>query len=425
MPKSLSIPKPYVKSGQLAVCLRDPRTGYQRTVYLGPADSTEARLEYMRVLSEWELGDRVVTPPQTAVHRKRLRADTVTVAELILRYFQGYVKLRHSDAEGNLTSHGLQIRTALRILREQAGDTAAEDFGPKALREVRRSMAESGRLGRKIVNRYTTFIVRAFRWSVSEELVPVTAYDALRTLETLKAGEFPGLRETKPVKPVPDAVVSATLPHLSTPLRGLVRLLALTGARCGEITPLRPIDIDTTGKIWRVELKQHKTAHHGKTRVLWFGPQAQDVLRPFLNRPVDSPLFSPAEAVAELLEKRRQARATPESCGNTPGSNRKTNPRKQPGKTYATSAVDNAIKTACRKAFPAPDDLTKTHRKCWEKEHRWTPHQLRHAAATRIRKAAGLEAAAVVLGHSSAVLTDATYAERDETTAINILAKIG
>jgi len=52
-------------------------------------------------------------------------------------------------------------------------------------------------------------------------------------------------------------------------------------------------------------------------------------------------------------------------------------------------------------------------------------HQLRHAAATRIRKAAGLEAAAIVLGHSSAALTDATYAERDANAAVRVMTKIG
>lgn len=111
--------------------------------------------------------------------------------------------------------------------------------------------------------------------------------------------------------------------------------------------------------------------------------------------------------MADLREKRRQARTTPESCGNRPGTNRMAKPQRTPGVQYDTNTVGRAVTRACRIAFPAPEGLTKPQLKRWEDDNRWTPHQLRHAAATRIRKAAGLEAAAVVLGHSSAVLTDA------------------
>ena len=425
MARPVSIPKPYSKSGQLCVCLRDARTGTRRTVYLGADGSPEARREYARVLAEWEAADRVVAPVKPDLRRRVARPDAVTVAEVVLRYFRNVVKRRHADDRGDLTPHGFQLRGALRFLREHAGDTPALDFGPKSLREVRTAMTESGRFSRKIVNRNTAAIVRAFRWAVSEELVPVRVYEALRTLEPIKAGDVAKLRESKAVKPVADAIVDATLPHLSTPLQGLVQLMALTGARCGELTPLRPLDIDVSGPVWCARLKAHKTSHHGKGRTLWFGPRAQEVLAPFLHRDLNKPLFSPAEAVAERFAKRRAARVTPESCGNVPGSNRTDTPKKQPGERYSTHTVGQSIARACKAAWPAPAGLTGAKLKGWNDAHRWTPHQLRHAAATRIRKAAGLEAAAVVLGHSSAALTDSVYAERDESAAVSVLLKVG
>lgn len=425
MPRSPRIPRPYVKKNQLVVCLRDARSGHRRTIYLGAENSPEALKKYARVLAEWEAGDRIVPPPRTAIRRQARPTDIVTVAEIVLGYFKS-VKARHSHAEV-LNAHGHAIRNALRCLREQAGDQAAIDFGPKMLKKVRLAMVASGRFNRSIVNKNTRYITAAFKWAVGEELIPARVYDALSCLEPIKRGEVPTLRESKIVSGVADAIVDATLPELPTPIRGLVETMRLTGARCGELTGLRPIDIDTTGKVWRAQLAEHKTAHHGKERVLWFGPQSQEILKPFLNRDVSAPLFSPAESMAELRHKRRQNRTTPESCGNSPGTNRKDHPQRQPGLRYDTVAVRQAIARACKRAFPAPAEHTMTPAELdrWHKEHRWTPHQLRHAAATRIRKAAGLEAAAVVLGHSSAVLTDATYAERDETTAINVLAKIG
>jgi integrase len=54
----------------------------------------------------------------------------------------------------------------------------------------------------------------------------------------------------------------------------------------------------------------------------------------------------------------------------------------------------------------------------------WTPNQLRHAAATEIRKRFGLESSRVVLGHSKANTTE-IYAERDQALAVRAMEMIG
>ncbi len=54
----------------------------------------------------------------------------------------------------------------------------------------------------------------------------------------------------------------------------------------------------------------------------------------------------------------------------------------------------------------------------------WHPNQLRHSAATSLRKQFGLDAARVILGHSSPVVTE-VYAELDREKACSIMAKIG
>jgi integrase len=51
-------------------------------------------------------------------------------------------------------------------------------------------------------------------------------------------------------------------------------------------------------------------------------------------------------------------------------------------------------------------------RKAWRASHVWNPHQLRHSAATRIRREFGLDAAQVVLGHRTLAVTQ-VYAEQD------------
>ncbi len=61
----------------------------------------------------------------------------------------------------------------------------------------------------------------------------------------------------------------------------------------------------------------------------------------------------------------------------------------------------------------------------WREQHRWHPHQLRHTAGTLIRREFGLDAAQLALGHSSAKVTDAVYAERDMARVMEVMKRIG
>ena len=51
--------------------------------------------------------------------------------------------------------------------------------------------------------------------------------------------------------------------------------------------------------------------------------------------------------------------------------------------------------------------------KAWQKNHRWSPNQLRHAKGTEVRRTLGLEAAQVTLGHRKADVTQ-IYAQRND-----------
>ena len=146
--------------------------------------------------------------------------------------------------------------------------------------------------------------------------------------------------------------------------------------------------------------------------------------------------------MAAFLENKRQARRTPLSCGNRPGTNRNAKCAKQPRQQYDANIYRQAVHRACDQAFPAPHPLCrepgesiKTHAarltasqitelKKWQSEQRWSPNQLRHTAATEIRKKFGLEAAQVILGHAAADVTQ-VYAERDADNAREVVRQIG
>ena len=66
---------------------------------------------------------------------------------------------------------------------------------------------------------------------------------------------------------------------------------------------MRGCDLDRGGKIWLYRPQGHKTEHHGKTREIWIGPRAQDILTPFLKLDPNAYLFSPKDAEAHRKAK--------------------------------------------------------------------------------------------------------------------------
>jgi hypothetical protein len=198
------------------------------------------------------------------------------------------------------------------------------------------------------------------------------------------------------------------------------------------------MDIDRSGDVWQYRPTSHKTQHHDMERVVFIGPKAQDILRPYLLRPADACCFSPVESEKHRLEASHATRKTPPSYGNVPGSNRKSRPKRRAGDHFTNDSYNRAIQRACEAAFGMPQELRRISTKLddnekkrlrklaaeWRSAHCWSPNQLRHAAGTDIRHQFGLEAAQVVLGHSMADVTQ-IYAERDLSQAERIMKEVG
>ena len=86
---------------------------------------------------------------------------------------------------------------------------------------------------RQYINILTGNLIRMFRWAAEELLIPLDTYRALEIITPLKAGRTTA-PESTPDTPVSRAQVDAALPHCSTPVRALIELQWLTGARPGE-----------------------------------------------------------------------------------------------------------------------------------------------------------------------------------------------
>lgn len=386
--------------------------------YLGPHGSDRSRAEYDRLISEYLGAARV----GHAINR----GFQCSVAELLDAF------LAHAEAfyaKGGRPTSELHCyrRLVLQLIRPY-GEQCVDSFGPLALKGLRERWIREG-YSRTTINKDQRRIVRIWKWGVGEELVAPEAWQSLSALDGLRKGRTLAA-EPRKVLPVELDRIQTTIPHLSPVVADMVRLQMLCGARPGEVCRIRPADIDRSGDVWEYRPESHKTEHNGHTRTIYLGPQSIAILSPYMLRAATSACFSPAESIAWHRDQRAAARTTPANAGNARGRRHGKRPKPKAPRNarteYDASSYAQAIAYGCRKAWPLPDSIKPgtAEAKAWEKSHRWAPNQIRHTKATEIRKAYGLEAAQVILGHASADVTQ-IYAERDAAKARDIIRQIG
>lgn len=398
-----------------------------RDHYLGVYDSDESWEKYHALVAEYRARLRQPPPPVPA-------EAPLTVTELIAQYWRFakgyYVK------EEKPTSEVHVIKLALGFVRRLYGRTPACEFSPKKLKAVREAMIaheitrkvkvtdeKTGRvswgrkvvrqgLARKCINKTIGRVKRMFAWAVEEELLPVEVHAALMRVKGLKRGKT-SARETSRVRPVSVEHIEAVLPLVPAMVRTMIEAQRLTGCRPQDVVQMRPADIDTSGDVWQYRPRRHKTEHHNDDgnpdldRVIYIGPKAQELLRPWLPVEPEAYVFTPRRSEELRNAERKQNRKspmTPSQAARKP----KGRPKAPMRSHYPVGSYRQAIRRACiRAGIPV-----------------WKPHQLRHNRLTEIRSRYGLEAARVVGGHRE-VGTTQIYAEQDRELAQRIMSEAG
>jgi len=371
-----------------------------RDHYLGPYNSPESRERYQRLIAEYLAGGGLT--------RRKPAGASYTVAELAAAYLEWarswYVKGGRPTGQLERVTRSVGVATGL-----YAG-LPADRFGPLCFKAVRQEMVNRG-WTRTHVNHCAACVARMFKWATSEEMIPVSVYEALRTVAGLARGRT-AAREGRTVLPVPPGDVEPVLALCSPVVADMARLQLLTGARGGEICQLRPCDLDRTGRVWLYRPRSHKTEHHGHgARVLFIGPRAQAILAPYLDRPAEAHCFSPREAMER-------------AGGHVARLNREA-----VGDRYTSKTYGHAIYTACRRYNRRCDELEAGARGMGQtlqlrRIPPWSCHQLRHSAATALVEQFGWDTARIILGHRSVNVTR-LYAEDDTRKAAEAMGKVG
>lgn len=375
----------------------------------GPYGSKASKVKYDQLINQWLANGRQLP--------RHLADELITITQLAVLYVKHCQK--YYRKHGKQTDEVVTIKRVVKVVRKLYGTETVEAFGPLKLKAVRQSMVELGWC-RKQINKHIGRVKRMFRWGVNEELIPGFVYQNIQAVDGLKLGRSEAV-ESDPVLPVPLEVVEETLAELNKIVTDMVRVQLLSGARPGEICNLRPADIDVNSDVWIYRPWTHKTEHHGRDRLIYIGPEAQEILQPYLNRAKSKFCFSPADADEQFRRAKRLARKTPLKYEKRIT---KKNPTRRPSHQYDTASYRKAIHRACDRAYRPDEKLTGEKLDTWRSRHRWSPNQLRHTCATEIRRQFGLEAAQVILGHAKADVTQ-VYAELHQERGIKIARQVG
>lgn len=309
------------------------------------------------------------------MRRPRTSYCDTTVAELCEKY-RIAMKKRHVDRPGPVSSRYGVVLAALKTLEEGYGNLYIDDFTVECLMKLQRKWIEDGR-ARATVNDYVSIVRQMFHWALAETDLPFENYVRLGLVKQLKKGQTDA-KDRQRSKVVAQEHIDAIRDDVPEMAGALIELQMLTAARPGELLSLKPTDIDTRGDVWIATLREHKTAYCGEERKLRFGPKAQAILRKWMAKvAVDTVIFR-----------------------------------------YDMAGYRWAIRRAIERYNKKADEEDRP------RMPHWSPNQLRHTAATRIRKNESLDAVQVILGHKQVDMTQ-HYAKADEEKANAVILAMG
>ena len=357
-----------------------------KRIFHGRWNSDEAKKSYKRFIA-------ALLEDSVPLLRDSKTGD-VLVSELVVAFMSD----KEPEADKTEFAH---FKRAVGFLVDIYGDISVNEFSPKKLKVCRRQMVKAGTLSRRMVNQYTTRIVRIFAWGEDEDYVSSNIVAKLRKVKRLRKEEQ-GTFDNPPREDVPDEVVERTLFFMRPMLQVMVIIQRQTGCRPSEVCGMTVGDIikDAAPDLWYFVPASHKTERFIGKKALPINVEEQALIAPYLEgkKPTDA-VFSPRIAQEERHDEQRANRKTKITPSQEARNReRAENPANRIGEFYDSGAYRKAIEYAIRKGNKVLPD--------GEKIPHWTPYQLRHTNATEISRTVGKDEARAQLAHTSVRTTE-------------------
>lgn len=364
-----------------------------KDVWLGVAGSPESLRKYAEILA------RAGLDPVSNRGNRGMDSEDVgpTIDEVILAFITWAETYYVQD--GRPTTELSVLNCAFKPLFANFGQLPIREFGPKALKQLQSKYIAAGHC-RNTVNTFCCKVRRLFKWAVSEQIIPQSVLEALKTVDGLREGKSEA-RDNAPRQAISAERIVAVYKHVSQRTQDLIYLQFLCGARGGELLKLTTAMVDQTGEIWEARLVKHKTAHHGKERRLQFAGHAQEILKRYLDANAPDRRLFPL----------------------TVGSYRQ------------------AVRRGCERAFGMPAELREIPKSlesglrkkrlaeavAWRAANVWYPHLLRHTSITHVAELLTDIVAQHHAGHEKITMTGtytraAVEASRDAARALDAVA---
>lgn len=424
-------------SGRACVFLRCVSDGKRRTVYFESApDSDELQAEYAEAMRRWHDAGRTWAvfrddDPDTGTARE------LTIVEMVDQFWA------HSKRVGKSSSYLSEVRIACRPMLEQWGDLPVSRFTARhmvklrgywlAYSERRKVDDKPAPLNRNTINGRLKIIRGIFGWGVEEGIVSEITHHGLCQAKGVTASD-PAVSRSTPKRPATPEQLEAVAEYLPEIVVDMITLQSLptVAMRPGELIGMTMAEIDQSDpEAWIYSPADHKTAWKGKTREIALGPKAQAIVSKYLLRrgtvDAEAPVFprwlileqSKQQELANRERKRQEREEAERQQAKREGRELRLAPRYGPyGKRAAQQAVVDIHGDARRTDRPGAEfwDVTAFRRmlaRACEQAGvpKFSAHQLRHAALTRLHRDLGanpeaLEITRAVAGHSSAKTTE-------------------
>ncbi|MHC4431730.1 MAG: hypothetical protein ACYTBS_07815, partial [Planctomycetota bacterium] len=158
-----------------------------------------------------------------------------------------------------------------KIASEEMLNSTLKRFTPKRLENLQDLMIQAG-WNYATVNARIKRVIRMFEWAVVEGYTPAEVPYALTCLPSISRNDTRCKSRGKPRLPVAWEHVERLLPFMRQQIRDMIIVQSNTGMRPGDLTSMKPCEIDTSLEskegVWIYRPGQHKTEYRGAVRMI-------------------------------------------------------------------------------------------------------------------------------------------------------------